>query len=42
MNSYAIPFEEDASQSSIWFMDHLYHEQMFSMMKKVFEIIIED
>lgn len=40
VNSYAIPFEEDPSQSSIWFLDHLYHEQMATMMKKVtlFEI----
>lgn len=35
VNSYAIPFEEDPSQSSIWFLDHLFHEQMASMMKKV-------
>lgn len=35
VNSYAIPFEEDPSQSSIWFLDHLYHESMFDMMKKV-------
>lgn len=35
VNSYAIPFEEDPSQSSIWFLDHLYHETMFSMMKKI-------
>lgn len=35
MNSYAIPFEEDPSQSSIWFLDHLFHESMFDMMRKV-------
>lgn len=35
VNSYAIPFEEDPSQSSIWFLDHLYHEQMFDMMRKI-------
>jgi hypothetical protein len=35
VNSYAIPFEEDPSQSSIWFLDHLFHESMFAMMRKV-------
>lgn len=35
VNSYAIPFEEDPSQSSIWFLDHLYHEAMYDMMRKV-------
>lgn len=37
VNCYAIPFEEDPSQSNIWFLDHLYHETMFSMMKKVMD-----
>lgn len=35
VNCYAIPFEEDPSQNNIWFLDHLYHETMFAMMKKV-------
>ena len=35
VNSYAIPFEEDVSQNNIWFLDHLYHETMFEMMKKI-------
>jgi len=34
-NSYAVPFEEDAKDSSIWFLDHNYHEEMFAMFKKV-------
>jgi 26S proteasome regulatory subunit N8 len=32
---YAIPFEEDARDPKIWFLDHLYHEEMFQMFKKV-------
>jgi len=35
VNSYAIPFEEDPSQASIWFLDHLYHESMLAMMRKI-------
>ena len=38
VNCYGIPFEEDPSQSNIWFLDHLYHETMFLMMKKVLPI----
>jgi 26S proteasome regulatory subunit N8 len=34
-NSYAVPFEEDASNPKIWFLDHNYHESMYSMFKKV-------
>eukprot|EP01108_Squamamoeba_japonica_P002990 TRINITY_DN2499_c0_g1_i2.p1 TRINITY_DN2499_c0_g1~~TRINITY_DN2499_c0_g1_i2.p1 ORF type:complete len:358 (+),score=189.16 TRINITY_DN2499_c0_g1_i2:59-1132(+) len=34
-NSYAVPFEEDAKDGSIWFLDHNYHEQMHRMFKKV-------
>ena len=34
-DSYALPFEEDDKDSSIWFLDHNYHEQMYSMYKKV-------
>jgi len=34
-NSYAVPFEEDAKNPSIWFLDHNFHETMWSMMRKV-------
>lgn len=34
-NSYAVPFEEDLKEPSIWFLDHNYHENMFAMFKKV-------
>jgi 26S proteasome regulatory subunit N8 len=34
-NSYAIPFEEDLKDPNIWFLDHTYHENMFSMFRKV-------
>eukprot|EP00270_Netrium_digitus_P021837 TRINITY_DN9588_c0_g1_i1.p1 TRINITY_DN9588_c0_g1~~TRINITY_DN9588_c0_g1_i1.p1 ORF type:complete len:306 (+),score=86.18 TRINITY_DN9588_c0_g1_i1:188-1105(+) len=34
-NSYAVPFEEDDKDTSIWFLDHNYHEAMFSMFKKI-------
>jgi len=34
-NSYAVPFEEDPKDPSIWFLDHNYHEEMFAMFKKV-------
>ncbi|KAE8728882.1 26S proteasome non-ATPase regulatory subunit 7-like protein B [Hibiscus syriacus] len=34
-NSYAVPFEEDEKDSSIWFLDHNYHESMFSMFKRI-------
>ncbi|CAI5501394.1 unnamed protein product [Closterium sp. Naga37s-1] len=34
-NSYAVPFEEDDKDASIWFLDHNYHEAMFSMFKKI-------
>ncbi|KAG8500758.1 hypothetical protein CXB51_002779 [Gossypium anomalum] len=33
-NSYAVPFEEDEKDPSIWFLDHNYHESMFSMFKR--------
>uniref|UniRef100_A0A6V3RF85 MPN domain-containing protein n=1 Tax=Lotharella globosa TaxID=91324 RepID=A0A6V3RF85_9EUKA len=35
LNSYAVPFEEDKKNPKIWFFDHNYHENMFSMFKKV-------
>jgi 26S proteasome regulatory subunit N8 len=34
-NSYAVPFEEDEKNPHIWFLDHNYHENMWSMFKKV-------
>ncbi|KAJ3398222.1 proteasome regulatory particle subunit, partial [Chytriomyces hyalinus] len=34
-NSYALPFEEDEKDSSVWFLDHNYHEAMYDMCKKV-------
>jgi len=34
-NSYAVPFEEDERDNNIWFLDHSFHEAMFSMFKKV-------
>jgi 26S proteasome regulatory subunit N8 len=34
-NSYAVPFEEEESKSSIWFLDHNYHENMEAMFRKV-------
>nr|GEV54708.1 26S proteasome non-ATPase regulatory subunit 7 homolog A [Tanacetum cinerariifolium] len=34
-NSYAVPFEEDDKDPSIWFLDHNYHEEMFSMFKRI-------
>jgi len=34
-NSYAVPFEEDEKNPDIWFLDHNYHENMWSMFKKV-------
>lgn len=34
-NSYAVPFEEDDKDASIWFLDHNYHEQMFDMFKTI-------
>jgi len=34
-NSFAVPFEEDARDPNVWFMDHNYHEQMYIMFKKI-------
>ncbi|KAI8617876.1 26S proteasome regulatory subunit rpn-8 [Chytriomyces sp. MP71] len=34
-NSYALPFEEDDKDPSVWFLDHNYHEAMHEMCKKV-------
>jgi 26S proteasome regulatory subunit N8 len=33
--SYALPFEEDERDPSIWFLDHMYHETMYAMCRKV-------
>ena len=33
--AYALPFEEDERDPSIWFLDHSYHEQMYAMCRKV-------
>jgi hypothetical protein len=32
---FAVPFEEDDKDPSIWFLDHSYLENMFRMFKKV-------
>ncbi|UYV62292.1 PSMD7 [Cordylochernes scorpioides] len=34
-NSFAVPFDEDEKEKTVWFLDHDYLEQMFSMFKKV-------
>merc|ERR1719487_963075 len=34
-NSFAVPFEEDPKDPSIWFLDHNYLEGMFAMFRKV-------
>lgn len=34
-NSYAIPFEEDERNSSVWFLDHNFIESMGEMFKKI-------
>lgn len=34
-NSYAVPFEEDDKDPSIWFLDHNFLENMFNMFRKV-------
>ncbi|XP_023517915.1 26S proteasome non-ATPase regulatory subunit 7 homolog A-like [Cucurbita pepo subsp. pepo] len=34
-NSYAVAFEEDEKDFSIWFLDHDYLESMFSMFKRI-------
>lgn len=34
-NSFAVPFEEDAKDSEIWFLDHNFIENMQNMFKKV-------
>ena len=34
-NSYAVPFEEDEKDPTVWFLDHNYHEHMYNMFRKV-------
>lgn len=34
-NSFAVPFEEDLKNASVWFLDHNFLENMFWMFKKV-------
>ncbi|XP_071957493.1 26S proteasome non-ATPase regulatory subunit 7-like [Antedon mediterranea] len=34
-NSFAVPFDEDDKESSVWFIDHDYLESMYGMFKKV-------
>ncbi|XRB13529.1 26S proteasome regulatory subunit [Pseudoscourfieldia marina] len=34
-NSFAVPFEEDDKDKSIWFLDHSYLETMFRMFKRI-------
>jgi len=34
-NSFAFPFDEDDKDKSVWFLDHDYLENMYSMFKKV-------
>lgn len=38
-NSYAIPFEENENDPTIWFLDHNYHENMSELFKKVSGIL---
>jgi len=32
---FTVPFEEDDKDTSIWFLDHNYHESMFHMFKRI-------
>lgn len=34
-NSFAVPFDEDDKDKDVWFLDHDYLENMYSMFKKV-------
>lgn len=34
-NCYGVPFEEDRRDTSIWFLDHNFHENMYEMFRKV-------
>lgn len=35
MSSFAVPFEEEARDPSVWFVDHNYHEELSYMCNKV-------
>ena len=41
-NCFAIPFEEDPREKSVWFLDHLYLEKMAHMFNKVKLMIKSD
>ncbi|KAF8822386.1 Mov34/MPN/PAD-1 family protein [Cardiosporidium cionae] len=34
-NSFAVPFEEDSRDPTVWYFDHNYHEKHFHMFKKI-------
>lgn len=34
-NCYAVPFEEEKDDPTIWFFDHIYHERMYNMMRRI-------
>lgn len=34
-NCYALPFEEDTKDKKVWFVDHIYNEEMFEMYQKI-------
>lgn len=34
-NSFAVPFEEDLNNPSVWFLDHNYLDSMYWMFRKV-------
>ena len=34
-NSFAVPFEQDDKDPSVWFLDHNYLENMFAMFSKI-------
>ena len=34
-NCFAVPFEEELNEPDVWFFDHIYHEEMFNMMRKI-------
>jgi len=35
LHDFVVPFEEDDKDPRIWFLDHNYHESMFSMFKRI-------
>ena len=34
-NCYAVPFDEELQEPNVWFFDHIYHETMYNMMRKI-------